>query len=998
MGGKSVWMAIGAMAWITSAWAGSFGTPVPIGGQASDLAIDEPRGVLYIADFTASRIDVMSLATRKIQGAIAVAPNPGSMSLSPDGRWLLVSHFDNVTAPAQPDFNQLTAIDLNNQNAQKILKLSDPPLGVGFGADNLAFVVTTKEYLLYNPDSNKVLLIDTVAGVAAKTIPAPLASFPLDITSGSVSASADHKTIYGIGSSTGTITFRYDATSHTVTPGEIVLASGTVGPRVVSVNGDGSRVMVGWITLVRGYGITNFIPYHSDEFSVGTSAIDDSRGLIYAQIPVKADEDPTLQILAADNLTLLERLKLPENTTGKSVLNSDASVLYSVSDSGILVLPVGSLNAAKRVATSVPSLLFLGNFCDSRQLSRTLTITNPGGVKTAFALAASNPGVTVSPASGTTPATVTVTVDPSAFSGVHGTTPVTLTVSSSDAVNVIAPVRILANHAEPDQRGSIVEIPGQLVDVLADPIHDRYFVLRQDNNTVLVFDASNNTQVWSMRTNNIPTSMALTFDHTRLLVGHMGSQTLAVYDADSLFRFADVTTSVAGNGDIVRSLAASNNAIVATAQDYKGIGHVILFDQSLNVTQPDALGVWKNEIDVDAVATASADGSKVMVAAGDGNVLLYDASVGDFTVSRKDFSGLAGSYAATPDLFAVDNHLLDASLVPVADMDSSGGGASGFVFAAGGAVRTGGIDSPNSGFIERVDLASGAAIAPIPSVEAPLLTSVLSQSSPSKFIRGLVSLVFRNEYVSLSTSGVAVFPGNFDAPVPRPVISRVVSAADLSSGVASGGLISVLGSNLSATRIASSDRPLPTILGNSCLTVDGQPIPLLLVSPSQINAQLAYPQAGAAVMVARTTSAKSAEFAFNIASTAPAVFLNGQAGEVTNLPSIIRASNGLLVTSSNPVHRGDTLTIFAAGLGATAPPVNAGATSPSDPLAIAVAPPSVKLGGVGLGLEQASLVAGQVGVYQIKVVVPGWVPLGLGVPLTITQGGLAQTINVRVVN
>ena len=993
---KSVWIAIAAAAWITSAWAGTFGTAVSIGGEASDLAIDEPRGVLYIADFTASRVDVMSLTTRQIQGSIAVAPNPGSMSLSPDGRWLLISHFDNTTPPALSTFNQLTVIDLKNQNARRILKLNDPPLGVGFGFDNLAFVVTTKEYLLYDPNANQTSVIDTVAGVAAKTIPVPLDSFPLDITSGSVSASADRKTLFGIASSTGTITFRYDAGSHTVSPGEIVLSSGVLGPRVASVSNDGSRVMAGWITLVRGVGISNFIPYHSDQFSVGTSAIDDLRGLIYAQIPAKAGEDPTLQILAADNLTLVERLKLPENTTGKSILDSSASVLYSVSDSGVLVLPVGSLNAAKRVATSVPSLLFRGNFCDNSKLSRTLEIRNPGGVKTAFTLTASNPGVTVSPASGTTPATVTVTVDPSAFSAVHGTTPVTLTVASSDAVNVIPPVRVLVNHAEPSQRGSIVEVPGTLVDVLADPIHDRYFVLRQDNNTVLVFDASNNTQIWSMRTNNIPTSMALTFDRRFLLVGHMASETLAVYDADSLFRFGDVSTS-AGNGDIVRSLAASSNAIVATAEDYKGTGHVILFDQFFNVTQPAALSVWKNEINLDAVATASADGSKVMVAASDGNVLLYDASVGDFTVSRQDFSGLAGSYAATPGIFTVGNHLLDASLVPIADMDSSGGAASGFVFAGGGAVRTGAMDPASPGFIERVDLASGAAITPIPSVEAPPLTTALSQSSPSKFTRSLASLVFRSGFVSLSTSGVTVFPGNYDAPVPQPVISKVVSAADLSSGVASGGLISVLGSNLSAAPIAASDRPLPTILGNSCLTVNGQPISLLLVSPSQINAQLAYSSTGAATMVARTTSAKSADFNFKIASTAPAVFLNGQAGSSTTLPAIVRAENGLLVTSSNPVRHGDTLTIFAAGLGVTAPPVNAGATSP-DPPATAVTHASVQLGGVGLPLYQADLVPGQVGVFEITVAVPNWTPLGLSVPLTITQGGLSQTINVRVVN
>ncbi len=44
----------------------TFGIRVPIGGEATDLAIDEPRGVLYIADFTASRIERMNLATFKL--------------------------------------------------------------------------------------------------------------------------------------------------------------------------------------------------------------------------------------------------------------------------------------------------------------------------------------------------------------------------------------------------------------------------------------------------------------------------------------------------------------------------------------------------------------------------------------------------------------------------------------------------------------------------------------------------------------------------------------------------------------------------------------------------------------------------------------------------------------------------------------------------------------------------------------------------------------------
>ena len=67
--------------------AATFGTVVPIGGQAADIALDEPRGLLYIANFTANRIDVMSLSDNTIQSSINVAPQPGSLALSPDGNW-----------------------------------------------------------------------------------------------------------------------------------------------------------------------------------------------------------------------------------------------------------------------------------------------------------------------------------------------------------------------------------------------------------------------------------------------------------------------------------------------------------------------------------------------------------------------------------------------------------------------------------------------------------------------------------------------------------------------------------------------------------------------------------------------------------------------------------------------------------------------------------------------------------------------------------------------
>jgi len=198
--------------------------------------------------------------------------------------------------------------------------------------------------------------------------------------------------------------------------------------------------------------------------------------------------------------------------------------------------------------------------------------------------------------------------------------------------------------------------------------------------------------------------------------------------------------------------------------------------------------------------------------------------------------------------------------------------------------------------------------------------------------------------------------------------------------------------------VASGTTPLPTVLANSCVIVNGRPISLLLVSSSLINAQLDNSTAGPALMNIRTPQNVSSNFSFNVLANAPAVFLNGQAGDSTNLPAIYREENGLLVTATNPVRRNDSLNIYAAGLGLTSPVVPAGSVSPSNPLATAVLQPKVTLNGVGLPVTFAGLASGQIGVYQISVTVPSSVPLGLSVPLTITQGGQSQTVNVRVVN
>jgi uncharacterized protein (TIGR03437 family) len=251
--------------------------------------------------------------------------------------------------------------------------------------------------------------------------------------------------------------------------------------------------------------------------------------------------------------------------------------------------------------------------------------------------------------------------------------------------------------------------------------------------------------------------------------------------------------------------------------------------------------------------------------------------------------------------------------------------------------------------------------------------------------------------VSLTTSGFTLIPWNYDAAVAPPRISQVVNAADGTMPVAPGGLISVFGTQFSPVNVATKELPLPTALGESCLTVNGVALPMLFVSPGQINAQLPFHTDGSAVMVLRTPGGVSDNYNFTVLPTAPSIFRSGTAGPETGLPTIVRMRNGELVTPSNPVHPGDQLIIYATGLGNTEPAAEAGQPAPSDPLPRAIIEAQVTLGGVPLMVDYAGLKAGEIGVYEIDVRVPDRVPEGMDVPLVIMQGGGSTGLSVRVV-
>jgi uncharacterized protein (TIGR03437 family) len=997
---KSWWSKLAILAGLTgAAWAGTFGKVVAIGGHASDVVLDESRGVVYVANFTANRIDVVSLSDYSIHTSINVAAQPSSMALSPDSRYLVVTNFGNVAAPGTST-NALTVIDLAS-SGQQTFALSAPPLGVAFGADGRALVVTTSDFLIFDPVLGTTTELDTITGVVAKTLPQPPATFPPTIVAASVTASADGEVIYGLGD---TLVFRYDVTSHNLSA-QIYTASPPLGPRVVSVSQDGSYFTAGWALEDRFFYDISEFSNPSGVLNVGSTQIDSANGVIYAQVITGSANaapgsglPPVMQIVDSDNLTLREQVQLPENLAGKSALSSDGMTMYSVSDSGLMVLPVGSLSQYPRVAATKEDLVFRGNFCNRNVATQTLTVVDPGGGNTPFSISSDTVGLNVNPSSGVTPATITVSVDPNVFQNQTGTVTASLHLQSSAAVNIPAAVRVLINSRAPDQRGTFVDVPGVLVDMLADPARNRFYILRQDKNQVLVFDASSNAQIATLRTGNTPKGMAITFDTQYLLVGCDNAQYLNVYDLDTLQASSPVRIF---QGDYVQSIAASSNAILAVTRSSTGGSPTIhrIDLPTLSSSQLPSLGVYNNTVALNTVLSASPNGANILIASSDGHVMLYDANVDSFTASRQDFTALSGSYAASAfGQYVVGPNLLNASLVPALQFENGTGNASGFAFVDQFAFRS---TAPNQGsgissapgVIQRLDLSngSGSVSRATRMAEAPLLTS-----GSSVFTRTLAPLANRTAIINLTVSGFTVLSWNYDASVAPPHIDNIVNAADYTANIAPGGLISVFGEQLSPVNLATSEIPVPTALADSCLTVNGLPVPILFVSPGQINAQMPFEMIGDVTMILRTPGGVSDNFNLSIIPGAPAVF-RANIPQLGPTPVVVRNSNGKLVTGADPVHRGDALIIWATGLGQTTPAGQTGLPSPSKPLAQALNVPQITLGNMDLPLIYAGLAPHYVGVYQINVQVPRNVPSGLSVPLVINQGGTSTTIPLRVV-
>ena len=1002
-------------------WAATVGRLVPLRGSISDVAVDDRRQLVYAANFTANRVEVFSSVDFSPRPSLVVAETPYTLGLSRSGRFLIVGHF----------LGGMTIFDFDG-NQRRNLTYPELVLAVAFGVDETAYIATTKGFYRLDPLTGLRTPISLTFNPKTCDIPVNPGVKGIDIVMASAGVSGDGQTLFFFADIEGSAPPEcappdpngFYLMRYRPAEGDLFVESWTVsppgGPRVVSVNEDGTKVMAGWSlfwldprqTYVRAQ-----VPNVLGRFALGGHAYDWKRNRIYVQIPVLENNatsaPPVLHVMDPHNLAVQEILQLPNPVAGRMVFSPDLNRIFAVSESGVLVLDLEQTGKAPRVAADKEDLLFLSNACERITMRQTLRIEDPTGQRPDFRItpAGGDGAVRVYPSTGRAPMEVTVEVDPVRFQSQQGTVSVNLNITSKEAVNVPMPVRVLVNTRHFDQRGKIINFPGRNVDVVADPARMRFYLLRQDRNEVIVVDGNSLEPVARFKTGNTPVQMAVTRDARYLLTTADNSQYIAVHD---LFTLQELDPILMPVGYYARSIAATNARIWATTRTvtdkFKCDGPVPGTHQVLAVdvlhryaAPPPRLGIYVNCVDEGSLVTASPTGETALLAMPTGHTLLYEAAANTWVAGRHDFDSLGGTAAALADhLYLAETSLLDMALFPALKFD-------GQLKAAGAATLRDGMflrtytSAPGPGYIEKFVFEGSFDSRSVRLIEAPLTPYTppepmnLIGATVLPLLRTLAVLVWPKQIISLSTSGIIAIDEDFDAPTPIPSIETVFNAADQTPALAPGSLVVIRGSGLATTAASSPGLPYPTALDQACVQLNGMALPLVRVSPGEIIAQIPYDAAPGGSLVVKSYGGISSSFSLPMSIAAPAIFRNGSAGPLTGLATIVRAENGQLVTFSNPIRPEDRISIYLTGMGPVNPLVPAGYPSPADPPARVILEPQVTLGGTALPVTFAGLEPGQAGVYRIDASVPWWVKTGNSMPLVIRQGPSETAVEVRVV-
>lgn len=219
--------------------------------------------------------------------------------------------------------------------------------------------------------------------------------------------------------------------------------------------------------------------------------------------------------------------------------------------------------------------------------------------------------------------------------------------------------------------------------------------------------------------------------------------------------------------------------------------------------------------------------------------------------------------------------------------------------------------------------------------------------------------------------------GEVDADAaPRAAVSPSIAeggvgnVAGAASQHAPGSVVAIYGRNLTHGATAQASRiPLPDRMAGTAVVVNGRQVPLYFVSPAQVNAQLPFDLAigSEAEVYVRNVNRDGNVMRLRIAEAAPALIAG--------------------------VRNGESLVLYAAGLGAVQGSVPAGEAAAAGSVIRTLQAPEVRVNERRAEVAYSGLAPLLVGVYQVNAAIPA----GLSGPFEVKLAvGNAESNVIRI--
>ncbi|MBI5280157.1 MAG: hypothetical protein HY858_00640 [Candidatus Solibacter usitatus] len=483
--------------------------------------------------------------------------------------------------------------------------------------------------------------------------------------------------------------------------------------------------------------------------------------------------------------------------------------------------------------------------------------------------------------------------------GLNGA-PLVIDLISPEAINIPNRIKVYMNYRTSDMRGMIYPIPTGLNlnhglrDIQLDESRGRAYITNAGFNRIEVFDLKLNRLLDPINVCQMPQKMALSTDGGLLYVACSNGVTGDTGGTEGVGMVDLELNRYIGEVEFPPLPRQGNAAIIAPqtlAMGITGLQFIMSNGTAWKVTGGRALprdpspvlGVQANGAQLalpgPRFMLGSPDFTQVILLAGGGMAYLYDALTDSYTASRQLFSTpitamYYGPLGISPqNTFMLANGLvLNNSLSPIGGAEKpgqsvttpgTGGGTTTTIVSAGqrNVAAVAPIDenffvrltlpvrqnlNPTSvrdearTTLELVDVRTGAEqlLGVVPENPTFTLQGQTRQNIPPRWM--VVNSAGTTAY-AVTLSGLSVIPLVQTTSATRPVIPAgvrgIVNSIDGTQNIKPGSFVTITGQNLGLANTADQI-PLPAVMGGSCATMNDIPMPLLSVSPTQINAQI----------------------------------------------------------------------------------------------------------------------------------------------------------------